>query len=186
MNPSIRWILLALLLLPLAEASAIKGKGRPLGSPYASLVHAIAPNSRVAVTDLYDGLSGDITALSHLWRDRVEAQLRRLNIRLVARLDIALVDEDNEIHGAQGKDENALSRSGADVLITGRYYIQFAAEAGKPDQVELQLKAVNTKNYQVAGGRAVVPYPLEYRWQRMTSKVWYNAYHGAMEQWPMT
>jgi hypothetical protein len=114
--PRLTRLLLAALfiLLPLLEAAAIPPPGRiparKAADPYAPLVQTLAPRSRVAVTDIYDGATGNDTALSHLWRDRAEQQLRRLGVDLVARLDIALVDEDNQIHG--GRNASAISREG--------------------------------------------------------------------------
>ncbi|MCG8036140.1 MAG: DUF4384 domain-containing protein [Candidatus Thiodiazotropha taylori] len=130
------------------------------------------------MSEIYDGDSGDVTALSHLWQDRIEEGLRKHRVRVTARLDLALVQEDQATYGDVNRP--ALEGSGADVVITGRYYVYPASGAQGQDEIELHIRAVSARDGAIVGASRIRE-RLEGGWQQRAAKVWHNVYHNAME-----
>ncbi len=163
-------VLALLLLIPLASVAG------DLEDAYRTLGFEIQKNAKTAVAEFYDGTSGNVTALSHLWRDRIEQGLRKEGVEMVARLGQAVVLEDIETNNAGV----VIGNTSADVIITGRYYIHQKQPPDGMDLIELHIKAVSSKDLKLVSAVSFTKI-LSAGWQRMASKVWFNAYHGAME-----
>jgi hypothetical protein len=164
----------------LADALTHAGpRERLSNSPFLALVKNLKAGTRVAVAEIYDGDSGDVTNLSMLWRDRVEQGIRGQGISVVARVqDLIIVNEDNETYGENVYEE--LNKAGAEVVVSGRYYIHRASGPGHADVIELQLRATRISGRQFVGS-AQSKHDLLRGWQSRAAKVWHNVYSGALE-----
>ncbi len=136
-------------------------------------------NRKTAVAELYDGVTGNVTALSHLWGDRIEQGLRREGVEMVARLGRAIALEDIEINSSS----TIVGDTSADVIIVGRYYIHPNQPPKGQDLIELHIKAVSSAGLQLVSAVSFTK-TLGSDWRRLSLKVWHNTYHGAFEALP--
>ena len=102
----------------------------------------IEPGKRVAVVAFYDGDNGNYTALGNQWRDRAETALSQ-QVKVVARRDLGALLDEQEEHLPGFNEQELWSRSGADYLLVGRYYLSSRAEI---DFIELKLKLLRVKD----------------------------------------
>ncbi len=120
-------------------AGAVRA-GDPAGDFARRIKKRLHPGERVAVSYVYDGETGDITAYGNRWRDRLVSALTERRIRVVPRQDLALLVEDLETFG-EGSPEGLWKRLEAQVVIVGRYYRRFSKDGY---QVEICFKALRT------------------------------------------
>jgi len=89
----------------------------------------------------YDGDDGNYTALGNQWRDRAETTLSR-QVTVVARRDLGALIDELEKHQPGFNEREPWSKSGADYLLVGRYYLSSLADK---DFIELKLKLLRVK-----------------------------------------
>ncbi|MCF6178665.1 MAG: DUF4384 domain-containing protein [Geopsychrobacter sp.] len=126
-----------LLFIPLIFLSACAPVIKPQAGEFAGLVK---PGETLAVTAIYNDISGDVTALGNRWRDEIEAALSEEQIKLKTRRDIGLIIDDLESFGPGSDEQKLWEAAGADLLIVGSYRLQPNA---KPPQALLTLKLLD-------------------------------------------
>lgn len=114
--------------------------GNPAEDFAKRLKRRLHAGERVAVSYVYDGETGAITAYGNRWRDRLVSALTERRIRVVPREDLALLVEDLETFG-EGSSEALWKGLEARVVIVGRYYRRFSKDGY---QIEICFKALRT------------------------------------------
>jgi len=166
--------LLGASLLPLLTSCAPHA-GRSL-SDYAfeqeveKIVTEIPEHEAVAVSWIYDGSTGDITALGNSWRDRLESALKNSSVTVKARKDLGLIIDDLTTYSKETSESTIWSTSGADVIVVGEYRINV-----QDNRIILNIKALR-KNASLA---ATLHWSEELprNWSKLAAQIKGNIYH---------
>jgi hypothetical protein len=97
-------------------------------------------NRSVAIAAFSDGNTGDVTALGDYFRDRIEEAVVKSGFTGIPRRDVPVLLDESSV--------SVKIFNEADLVITGRYYIQGDE---RNQTVELQLRALDTKTGKLAG-----------------------------------
>ncbi len=156
-------VLALVLLIPLVvTAEDIQGA-------YKKLAVIIPTNARTAIAEIYEEESSNVTALSYYWRNRLSQGLTDERVVVIARHDLGVVMEDNELHG--GKED--IANTGADVAITASYIIYPKQSLEGQDEIELIVRAISSSDGKLLGS-VTIRDTLKGKWQNLASKVIYN------------
>jgi hypothetical protein len=121
-----------------------------------AIVKELARGDKVAVSQIYDGASGDFTSLGDRLRDRIETSLIERGLSVVPRRDLAVLMDERELGGEEAPEVKELK---AKAVISGRYYISKEKKAF----AELHLRALSVSENRIIGG-AQIKEPLPQDW----------------------
>ncbi|MBT7411004.1 MAG: hypothetical protein HN826_15000 [Methylococcales bacterium] len=129
-------------------------------------------NSRIAVLQLYDGKTGNHTALGDQWRDRLENILNKNSFQVIPRNDLkALMDDVSSFAKDQTLDDIS-DQLQSETIITGRYYIK-----AKTQKMELHLKALDTIKTSMLSTLNIT-LSLPDNWQSLNKQIRGNRYNN--------
>ena len=149
------------------ESSDLSMTGGEQGH-YDRLVAALPAGSSVAVSVIHDRATGNVTALSEGWRERLEGELARAGLQVKARRDLAALVREAQTFRGDREEYDIWDRAGADVLVRGSYQID-DHDINHP-LAEITIKAVSLDT---AGVLATQTWQeeLSYGWPRLQAQV---------------
>jgi hypothetical protein len=153
----------------LSLAVACNGSGTDLGSECDNLFARIDKDDKVAVLAVSDQLSGDITALGNIWRDKIEGRLSNRGVFVLPRREIGIINDDMGRFSDEGMNWDAVrAELQADVLVKGEYLLLPADKDGE-GTVHLNVKVLK-------GGRQVVgncetTQPMQPGWLQLANQI---------------
>jgi hypothetical protein len=173
------FLLLGLFCIP-AAAHAFWGNG--LTAEMRQLAKTLSKNETVAVSYIVERNSGDITQLGNHWRSLIEKALTEANVTVKARKDIVLIIDDLETFGPASDEEDIWRQAGADVIISGDYFIRTESGiTGKKDIAELTVKALRLQSATVLKTISIRQ-PLKPGWQKEAAAIVGNIYQRRIAQ----
>ncbi len=140
----------------------------------AKMAASMRVDESVAVSWIYDGSTGDITALGNIWRDRLESGLGKSGLTVKARKDLGFLLDDISTFDSRMAESAIWNVSGADIVVVGEYRINT-----KNRRIALQIKALR-KDTSIAGTLAWSE-DLPPNWSRLAARVKGNVYHQEID-----
>lgn len=177
-----KWIFVAASVFFLAAGCAAVSKGERAAQDSASeglsdavgeMVKELSRGDKVAVSQIYDGSSGDFTALGDRLRDRIETSLIERGFSVVPRRDLAVLMDERELGGEEAPEVKELK---AKAVISGRYYISQERKA----HAELHLRALSVAENKIIGGGQIKE-PLPQDWLSLVAQARGNIFAKKIE-----
>lgn len=145
------------------------GTANAVENDFKKLFRNVPAEYQIAVAPIYDGVSGDVTALAELWRDFLENTINQLQLNSVTRKDIVLLMDEVSTFDNTEKIDDLLENSSVDVLVSGRYYLT-------GNQAELHLKVLKVDSGKILSSHQFKPV-LPKNWVKLVSVIKSNIYH---------
>lgn len=140
---------------------------------YFSSLNTILPKqSKIAVLQLYEGSTGNITALGELWRDRLQFELKSNHYKIAPRKNLSALIEEIETFGDIGALDQMTTNTNAQQIILGDYYI---FEEHDNDRIELYLSLFDSKNQKLIEMKKF-KLPLPGNWKVLNNNIRGNRY----------
>ncbi len=158
------------------KATAAQQGGSPPGSAdnMEALLGELPRGSAIAISQIYDGENGDITALGDRLRDRIETSLISKRFVVVPRRDLIIMMNEKELGEGKAPEIKDLE---AGAVISGRYYLT----SGDKGAAEVHLRLLSLAENKAIGAvsfRETLPGD----WHRLVSSIRGNIYHKGVEQ----
>ena len=142
------------------------------------LFEQVPENTKIAVSVVYDGTSGEVTALGDYWRDRIEVAIDHKKFIVSPRKDMVVLFNEHDIRSATktGETFDKEPDLGVQIAISARYYIL----KGHPDKIELQIRALDLVENKIVESVSIEE-KLPVEWVRMASRIHSNVYQQKFE-----
>lgn len=140
----------------------------------ARLVKEIPPGASVAISQIYDGTNGDMTALGDRFRDRIETSLINKGFKVLPRRDLFVLMDERGLGGGEGPDLKDLK---AGAVISGRYYLPSEVKG----TAEFHLRALDVNENRALGAvsfQEILPQD----WHKLVSSIRGNIFQKGIEQ----